>query len=122
VLTVGILLVVFAESGAPSQLTHVYPGRLAMVAPAGQDLFKMGSQADGQARRARQERVRRLSLERDREVLVETARLLALAADLKTEIDRGSGDRVPSVSADKADAIGKLAHSIQEKTVETFGK
>ena len=59
------------------------------------------------------------NLERRRQLLADSARLLQVAAELNVEFQK-AGDADPSL-ASKADLIEKLAHAVQEKMKLTVG-
>ncbi len=74
------------------------------------------------ARKASAERIRRLSVERQKELAADGVKLLAIATDLKAQVDRGDADKLSDNVAQEADQIGKLAHGIQQKMKATFTK
>jgi hypothetical protein len=55
------------------------------------------------------------NLERKRQIADDSARLLKLATDLKTEVDKTSKDTLSLGVIRKAEEIEKLAHSVKEK-------
>jgi hypothetical protein len=56
-----------------------------------------------------------LNLQRQKEMTSDTARLIDLAHQLKTETDKGTPDTLSIFEIQKAELIEKLAHSIQNK-------
>jgi hypothetical protein len=59
--------------------------------------------------------------ERRKQVADDTERLLKLATDLKTEVDKTTKDTLSLGVIRKADEIEKLAHSVKEKMKLTMG-
>ena len=55
------------------------------------------------------------NVERKRQIADDSARLLKLASDLKTEVDKTSKDTLSLGVIRKAEEIEKLAHSVKEK-------
>ena len=56
-----------------------------------------------------------ISLKRHKEMTSDTAKLIELARQLKTETDTGAPDTLSNYEVQQADAIAKLAHNIQDK-------
>jgi hypothetical protein len=56
-----------------------------------------------------------INLLRQKEMTSDTAKLLELAQQLKTETDKGGPDTLSIVDIRKAEVIEKLAHDIQSK-------
>jgi hypothetical protein len=65
------------------------------------------------AREMQARQLRRLREEHQKEVISDTARLVQLATDLKTEVDKGSKP-TPDVMKD-VDEIGKLAKRVSDR-------
>ena len=59
--------------------------------------------------------------ERKKQIADDSERLLKLATDLKTEVDKTSKDTLSISVIRKADAIEKLAHDVKEKMKLTVG-
>ena len=59
--------------------------------------------------------------ERKKQIADDSERLLKLATDLKTEVDKTSKDTLSINVIRKADAIEKLAHDVKEKMKLTVG-
>jgi hypothetical protein len=59
--------------------------------------------------------------ERKRQLNEDSAKLLKLAADLKTEVDKTSKDTLSLGVIRKADEIERLARSVKEKMKLTMG-
>jgi hypothetical protein len=74
--------------------------------------------------RMRQQQTRELDFAaanalRQKQVAEDTTKLLKLATELKTELDRGSNDTLSAGARRKADAIEKLARNIKQKMMVT---
>jgi hypothetical protein len=66
----------------------------------------------------RQDNIKRfetINLQRQKEMTSDTARLIALANELKSETDKGTPDTLSMVEIRKVELIEKLAHRIQDK-------
>jgi hypothetical protein len=61
------------------------------------------------------------NVERRKQIADDSARLLKLATDLKTEVDKTTKDTLSLNVIRKADEIEKLAHSVKEKMKLTAG-
>ncbi len=61
------------------------------------------------------------NMERKRQITDDSARLLKLASDLKTEVDKTSKDTLSLGVIRKADEIERLAHNVKEKMKLTIG-
>jgi nitric oxide reductase activation protein len=55
------------------------------------------------------------NLDRQKQLVADTERLLNLANELKTEVDKSNKDTLSLDVIRKADEIEKLAHSVKEK-------
>jgi len=62
------------------------------------------------------------NIERRKQIADDTARLLKLAADLKSEVDKTNKDTLSLGVIRKADEIEKLAHTVKEKMKLTVGQ
>jgi hypothetical protein len=60
-----------------------------------------------------QERMR--SVDRQKQLVLDTQRLLALANELKADVDKSNKDMLSLDVIRKADEIEKLAHTVKEK-------
>ena len=61
------------------------------------------------------------NIERKKQISDDSAKLLKLAADLKSEVDKTTKDTLSINVIRKADEIEKLAHSVKEKMKLTIG-
>jgi hypothetical protein len=53
--------------------------------------------------------------DRQKKLVADTERLLALATDLKTQVDQASGDKLSADRIKQVGEIEKLAHSVKER-------
>jgi len=70
---------------------------------------------------AKKQDFRAADAERKKQIADDTAKLLKLAADLKTELDKTGKDTLSLNVIRKADEIERLAHSVKEKMKLTVG-
>ena len=62
-----------------------------------------------------QDQAKMRNLERQKQLISDTQKLLALANQLKVEVDKSSKDTLSVDVIKKADEIEKLAHQVKEK-------
>ena len=75
-----------------------------------------GDEPMGQVgRHALREANKRLILDRQKQMVSDSAKLLRLAGDLKAEVDSSSQRALSADAMRKADEIAKLAHNVKEK-------
>jgi hypothetical protein len=90
-------------------------------APSGETLGQLGRQRPRDeeqsimTREMQKNQAKRLSEQRQQQVLSDTARLLQLATALKTEVDKRERDPSPVAVIKEADEIGKLAKRVSDK-------
>lgn len=56
------------------------------------------------------------AMDRQKQIVSDTDKLLALAIELKADVDKSNKDTLSLAVLKKADEIEKLAHSVKEKT------
>jgi len=61
------------------------------------------------------------NVERKRQIADDSAKLMKLASDLKTEVDKTSKDTLSLGVIRKAEEIERLAHAVKEKMKLTMG-
>jgi hypothetical protein len=71
---------------------------------------------DANARQAPQQSYAASATERKKQIAADSALLLKLANDLKSEVDKTNKDTLSLSVIRKADEIEKLAHSVRERT------
>jgi nitric oxide reductase activation protein len=62
-----------------------------------------------------QEQAKLRNTDRQRKLVADTERLVALANELKSQVDKSNKDTLSLDVVRKADEIEKLAHSVKEK-------
>jgi hypothetical protein len=70
---------------------------------------------------AKQQNFEAANAERKKQIADDSAKLLKLATDLKTEVDKTSKDTLSLNVIRKADEIERLAHNVKEKMKLTVG-
>jgi len=76
---------------------------------------------DSMKRQNNQKEFEKLNVQRQKDMALETAKLLALANELKAEADRKSNSNLSMNAVREAEQIEKLAHSVREKMKATVG-
>ncbi len=71
-------------------------------------------------RQAERESLKRLNVERQKQLNEDSAKLFRLAADLKASVDNHSRENPSADSVRMAEEIAKLAHGVGEKMKMTF--
>jgi ribosomal protein L9 len=74
-----------------------------------------------QEQQAKQKNYEAANAERKRQIAEDSANLLKLAVELKTEVDKTNKDVLSITVIRKADAIEKLARQVKEKMKLTVG-
>jgi hypothetical protein len=62
-----------------------------------------------------QDQAKLRNMDRQRQIVSDTQKLVSLANELKTEVDKSTKDTLSIDVIKKADEIEKLAHSVKEK-------
>lgn len=78
-------------------------------------------QNDINQQKADKENFEAINLARKKQIADESAMLLKLATDLKTEVDKTNKDTLSITVIRKAEAIEKLAHDVKEKMKVSVG-
>ena len=68
-----------------------------------------------------QKRLQQLNVQRQKQMTEDTARLLTLASELKSEMRQPGKDALSVVELRKAELIEKLARNVREKMKATIG-
>jgi hypothetical protein len=79
------------------------------------------AQMQMQDQQAKQQNYAQANAERKKQIADDSAKLLKLATDLKTEVDKTNKDTLSLSVIRKADEIERLAHSVKEKMKLTVG-
>ena len=73
------------------------------------------SSTDPSIRHAEQQAAKRRNLDRQKQMVADTNKLLQLAQELKQEVDKKDKDALSLATAKKAEEIEKLARSVRDK-------
>ena len=109
VAVVGVVLVVGSSakvSGGQMQIPG-FPDSLPQQMPG----HRTRDAADGR----RQELAKMRNEDRQKKLVADTEKLLALATDLKTQVDQSAADNLSDDGMKKVEEIEKLAHSVKER-------
>jgi hypothetical protein len=79
------------------------------------------AQMQMQDQKGKQQNFAQANTERKKQIADDSAKLLKLATDLKTEVDKTTKDTLSLSVIRKADEIERLAHSVKEKMKLTAG-
>ncbi len=79
-------------------------------------------QMEMQQQQAKDQNFAAANAERKKQIAEDSAKLLKLATELKTEVDKTTKDTLSLGVIRKADEIEKLAHNVKEKMKLTVGK
>jgi hypothetical protein len=101
-----------------SQMT---PGHPYALSPA-QVLTDANEPMSAAEQSANRKRLRRLNVERRKQIAEDGDKLLRLAADLKVQVDENLPGNLPESVLREAQQIAKLAHAIREQTAQTFSE
>ena len=71
--------------------------------------------ADPMAPRREEQQAQLRNIDRQKRLVADTDKLLALATDLKAQVDKSTKDTMSVDVIKKADEIEKLAHSVKER-------
>jgi hypothetical protein len=100
------------QRSQPTQTTQSQPGQNSPIPPPGTGLPDFGGPSNPRLEE-QQERAR--STERQKKLVADTDKLLALATELKTDVDKTNQNILSVDVIKKADEIEKLAHSVKER-------
>jgi hypothetical protein len=95
-----------AQPSAPQQ-----PGQNSVIPPPGSGLPDFGPSNP----KVEEQQARARSTERQKKLVADTDKLLALATELKTDVDKTNQNILSMDVIKKADEIEKLAHSVKER-------
>jgi hypothetical protein len=114
---VAIAMAAFALSAnpRPQQIQPTGGPDRSLVLPAANPVPDANARMDMHDKENKERAFKALNLERSKQIANDTARLLKLATDLKTEVDKTTKDELSINVIRKADEIEKLAHAVREK-------
>jgi len=114
----GVALTVFAQPGqAPGASDRPF-----YAPPSAHPLPDANDQMEMRNQQAKQKSFEAANTERKKQIADDSALLLKLATDLKTEVDKTDKDTLSLTVIRKADEIEKLAHIVKEKMKLTVGQ
>jgi hypothetical protein len=87
------------------------PGQNSVIPPPGSGLPDFGTPNP----KIEEQQARARSTERQKKLVADTEKLLALATELKTDVDKTNQNILSVDVIKKADEIEKLAHSVKER-------
>ncbi len=102
-----------AHAQIPDQMQQAPPPPFGMPGPQ-----RNNPDNDPFARRQRQKQEQARNTQRQEQLVKDTSKLLELATELKTEVDKTNKDTLSVDVIKKAEEIEKLAHSVREKMRE----
>jgi hypothetical protein len=111
-LTLSLLLLMLPTAARTQQAPPSMPFP---PQPGPPSLPEIESRPDAQQTRLERERVKAANRQRQERLKEDTNKLLKLATQLKTEVDKSNADILSVEVIKKADEIEKLAHSVKEK-------
>jgi len=118
-----VALVALASFAGLAQSTN--PPVLApkpLIIPSANRLPDANDQMEMREQQGKQQDFATANAERRKQIASDSAKLLKLAADLKTEVDKTTRDTLSINVIRKADEIERLAHSVKEKMKLTVGQ
>ena len=118
---VAACIVVFAALAATYELRSQQPIKWSEPSPQANRLPTPTQQMAMRDQQRKKANFEAANLERKRQIADDSAKLLKLASDLKTEVDKTSKDTLSLGVIRKAEEIEKLAHSVKEKMKLTMG-
>jgi hypothetical protein len=98
-----------SQPSAPQQPQQ--PGQNSVIPPPGSGLPDFGTPNP----KIEEQQARARSTERQKKLVADTEKLLALATELKTDVDKTNQNILSMDVIKKADEIEKLAHSVKER-------
>jgi hypothetical protein len=106
----GVLMLALGSAGQGSQTSGAQPGsQIQQIVPLGPLV-----PADPRVTKMAKDVAREASVQRQKKLVDDTAKLLELANELKAAVDKSNKDTMSLDVVRKADAIEKLAHSVKE--------
>ena len=113
-LLVAVLFLVGCFTVAHAQQLPV-PQRPAPVSPGQAPTSSDDNDNDAMSRHAMEQQAERRNTQRQQDIVKDTTKLLELAQQLKTEVDKSRRDQLSVSVVKKAEEIEKLAKAVKEK-------
>jgi hypothetical protein len=117
-----LAIVAFAGTAQPGQQSPTPNPDKSIHDPALTALPDPNAQMEMRDQQTKQQNYSAANVERRKQIADDTAKLLKLASDLKSEVDKTNKDTLSLGVIRKADEIEKLAHSVKEKMKLTVGQ
>jgi hypothetical protein len=114
-LAVLIIVPVIAVEGQQNR------GQYPQLPPIANPMPDANQQMEMQDQQRKQQNFEAANIERKKQIADDSAKLLKLATDLKTEVDKTNKDMLSLSVIRKAGEIEKLAHTVKEKMKLTVG-
>ena len=116
----AILTTLIAVAQQPQQAPSLNPDK-PYLSPEANRLPDKNDQMQLNSEQAKKQHFETANAERKRQISDDTAKLLELATELKTEVDKTSKDTLSLNVIRKAESIEKLAKGVREKMKLTVG-
>jgi hypothetical protein len=121
ILACCVVMAAFAGVIGPGQNTAGMPRGISIPDHQPNQMPSVIQQMQMQEQQAKQKNYEAANAERKRQIAEDSANLLKLAVELKTEVDKTNKDVLSITVIRKADAIEKLARQVKEKMKLTVG-
>lgn len=122
ILACFVIVAALAGAVGPGQKgTPGMPLSSEMPNPQPNRLPDANQQMEMHEEQAKKQNFEAANVERRKQIAEDSAKLLKLATDLKTEVDKTTKDELSLSVIRKADEIEKLAHNVKEKMKLTMG-
>ena len=109
------------QSTSQTPLASPPPHSTGILLPEANRPLDANQQMELREQQAKKQDFAAANLERKKQISDDTAKLLKLATDLKSEVDKTTKDTLSLGVIRKADEIEKLAHNVKEKMKLTVG-
>ena len=117
----AVAIAVIAGAQNPAAQPQQQPAKTTFPSPDANRFPDANEQAEMRDQQGKQQSYSAANIERRKQIADDSARLLKLATDLKTEVDKTTKDTLSLGVIRKADEIEKLAHNVKEKMKLTVG-
>jgi hypothetical protein len=124
IVCLGALAVAIAVLGAAQSTVNPQlpaPPHKPLLSPDANRLPDANDQMEMREQQGKKQNYTAANLERRKQIADDSAKLLKLAADLNTEVDKTTKDTLSLSVIRRADEIEKLAHNVKEKMKLTVG-
>jgi hypothetical protein len=110
-----------AQSNSQSPLSNPPPRPSGITLPAANRIPDANDQMEMREQQTKTQNYAAANAERKKQISDDTTRLLRLAGELKTEVDKTSKDTLSLDVIRRADEIERLAHIVKEKMKLSVG-